>query len=230
MNVLTGRQAVIDIKIDGVFRPVFCAIDVVLQYDHEEILKTSRNSGQFVERETRLCDWGVSVTGLTKIDNSDGQASFFWLLQQGVRGTEQEIRVRYTDEDSNQQDFSGRVLVKQGQLASAISGFSTATQFFPGTGAFSLLDNGGGFAPEELYKLYLDTTPDAYEVSHADLGGATEIMLVEREDAFYKEVSGTPSGRQVKFTDNTTSGTLRFDTSLPFNPGEIVYVEYKKPS
>lgn len=228
MTVLNGRQAELSLRIDGVFYPLLCAMSCSFQYDHEEVLLTSRNSGKWRERKTRICDWGFSLTGLTKVDNTDGQVSFFYLLTEAVRGTSQYMRLKFTDADGNVKNIYGYVLIKQGQIEAAISGFSTASQFFPGTGAFST-DAVAGYSPDDLFKLYLDTTPGAYEVSHADLGGATEIMLVEREDAFYKEVTGTPVGRRVKFTDNTTSGTLTFDSTLPFNPGEIVYVGFKKP-
>lgn len=227
MTVLTGRQGILAIRIDGVFYNALCATDVALQFDHEEVLKTSRNSGSFIERETRLCDWGINLGGLTKIDNSDGQVAFFYLLQH--RGEEIYVRLRYTDADGNIQNIYGYVLIKQGQLASVVGGFSTASLFFPGTGAYDM-DNVAGFAPTELYKIYLTTTPGAYEVSHADLDGATEIMQVLREDGGYTETSGTPAGRQFKYTDLVGSGKITFDSTIVFNPGEIVYVLYKKPA
>lgn len=229
MKVLTGKQGVVSIRIDGVFVPVFCATDFSYQYDHEEILTTSRNSGTSVDRETRLHDWSITVSGLTKVDNSDGQISFFWLLTQSIRGTKQTIRIRYTDADGNVKNITGTVLIKQGQIASAVSGFSVASQTFPGCGEPEF-DELPGIAPTDLFKLYLSTTPGAFEVSDNDLGGATEIMLVGREDGMgFKEVAGTPIGRQFRFTDSTTYGTITFDSSLVFNPGEIVYIQYKKP-
>lgn len=227
--LLTGRNAKVYVRIDGVFKLVLCATDATLQYDHEEILETSRNSGKFIERDTRLCDWGINVTGLTRIDNADGQASFLWLMQQGVRGSKQYMKFELTDNAGNTNSVTGWVLVKQGTLAAAVAGFSTVTQFFPGTGAYVIGDV-DDFAPTDLFKLYLSTTPGANEVSDNNLGGATEIMLVGREDGMaWKEVTGTPSGRQFKFTDYTTYGTLTFASDLVFNPGEIVYVQFKKP-
>lgn len=227
MKVLKGKQGVLAIRIDGVFQDVLCAVEVSFQFDHEEILKTSRNSGKFIERETRLCDWGINLTGLTKIDNTDGQVAFFWLLQQSVRGTAQYVRLRYTDDDSNVRNITGYVLIKQGQLASVVGGFSMASVFFPGTGAYDP-DNVEGYTPSDLYKIYLATTPGAYEVSDAALDDALEIMLVLREDGGYKEVSGAPSGKQFKYTDQVGSGKITFDSTMVFNPGEIVYVQYRK--
>lgn len=227
MQVLKGKQALLSVLIDGVYRPVFCAISCYFRYDFEEVLKTSVNSGRFRERTTRLCDWEFGVTGLTKIDNTDGQAAFFWLIQAGVRGTTQALKMVFTDDEGNTQTISGNCVIKQGQLDSLVGGFSTAQQVFPGTGPFAM-GPVGGFASSDLYKLYLDTTAGAWEVSHADLEDAIEIMLVLREDGQYAEVTGTPVGRQFRYTSSVGSGKLTFPVSLPFNPGEIVYVQYRK--
>ncbi len=226
-KVLTGKNAVLSVKIDTTWYAVLCATDSTFYFDHEEIRTSSRNTGKARERQTRLMDWGFSLTGHSKIDDTDGQKSFFWLAQASVRGTTQLMRVRYTDGDGNQMDISGNVLIKQGQFSSVIPAFSTATLNFPGSGEPDLGATSGG-TPVNEYVLYLNTTEGAFEVSHADLGGAAMISLVGREDGFYTETTGTPSGRQFKFTDLVTSGKLTFDSTLPFNAGEIVYVRFYK--
>lgn len=226
-KVLTGKQAVLYVRIDSTFYPALCAVSNSFQFNVEEIEKVTRTSGRYKAREGRMIDWGIGLTGLTKVDNADGQAGWFWLLQHA--GTNQYVRLRYTDSDNNVVNVEGEVLIKQGQVDSAVEGFTMASLYFPGSGAFST-DAAAEVPLPVLYKLYLTTTETAFEVSHADLGGATEIMLVLREDGGYTEVTGTPTGRQFKYIDNTTSGTLRFDSSLPFNPGEIVYVQFMKAS
>lgn len=228
MNVLKGRQAVLSVRIDETFYPVLCAISVAFLFDHEDILKTTVNSGKYRERTTRLMDMSVQLTGLTKISNDDGQLGWFWLLQ--YAGTLQYARIRYTDDAGTIVNVYVWILIKQGQLESVVGGFSTASLNFPVSGGYST-DADPGITLPELYKLYLNLAEGAYEVSHADLGGATEIMLVMREDGAYKEVSGTPAGRGFKFTDLTTEGKITFDSTLPGNPPyEIVYVEFKKPA
>jgi hypothetical protein len=228
MNVLKGRQAVMSIRIDGTFYATLCAVSVAFLFDHEDILKTTVNSGKYRERTTRLMDMSVQLTGLTKINNNDGQIGWFWLLQ--YAGTLQYARIRYTDDAGTIVNVYMWVLIKQGQLESVVGGFSTASINFPVSGGYTT-DADPGITLPELYKLYLNGAEGAYEVSHADLAGATEIMLVLREDGGYKETTGTPAGRQFKYTDLTTSGKLTFDSTLPFNPPlEVVYVEYKKPA
>jgi hypothetical protein len=217
MRVLLGRNAMLGIKIGDDYKDVLCAMEVSLQFDHEEILTTTRTCGKNRERETRLFDWGVSVTGLSKINNTDGQISFFWLAQQSIRGSKQSMRIRYTDHDSNQNDLFGDVLIKQGQFQSVVGGFSVATHFFPGTGELSA-GTVGGTTPTNLYVKYLSVVEGGWEVSDTDLGGVAKIMLVLREDGGYKEVTGTPVGRQFKYTDNTTDGKLTFYSAFHLMP------------
>lgn len=227
MKVLTGRQGILKVRIDGVPYPVLCAISVRWWWDMEKLEKTDRNAGRWRKYMTRLCDWGIELTGLTKVDNSDGQVAHFWLSQESIRGTEQFFVLEYTDEDSNQQTVSGYCLVQHGELTGAVEAFNVSSITLQGTGAYSTdpVDSPGG---RTTYKLYLSTTEGAFEVSHADLGGADQILLVGREDAFYTETTGTPSGRQFKYTDLTSSGKLTFDSTIPFNAGEIVYVQFEK--
>jgi hypothetical protein len=225
-KALTGRNARLDIKVDTTWFPALCANECAYYFDHEEILITSRNSGKFTERETGLLNWGFSVTGLSKVDDTDGQKGFFYLCQASVRGTKQMMRIVYTDNDGNSQTISGYVLIKQGTFTSTIPAFSVASMNFPGTGEPDLGAVSGG-TPLTEHKLYLSTTAGAFEVAHADLANASQIMLVLREDGGYTEISGgSPAGRQFKYTNLVTSGKLTFDNTLPFNPGEIVYVRF----
>ncbi|MGQ0739543.1 MAG: hypothetical protein ACT4OJ_10820 [Bacteroidota bacterium] len=227
MNVIKGKQAILSVYLDSTWSPVLCAVGVKFYFDHEEIMISSRNSGKHAERMTRMMSWGFEVSGLTKADDTDGQKSFFWLAQASVRGSTQRMRIRFTDDDGNSQDVYGDVLIRQGAIDSVVGGFSVASHVFPGTGEPTIGVTIPG-TPTNIFKLYLDTTEGAFEVSHANLGGLIDIKLVEREDGGYKEVVGVPNGRQFQYTDNITSGKLTFDSTIPFNAGEIVYIMYEK--
>jgi hypothetical protein len=228
-QVLTGRQAKLYVSIDAVFKLVLCASECSFEFDHEEILETSRNSGKFVERDTRLCDWAISVTGLSKVDNADGQASWFWLMQQGIRGSKQLMKLVYTDAAGNVKNVTGEVLIKQGQFTSVVGAFSTASLKFPGTGAYDI-DVVPGIISNDLFKLYLATAPGGWTVSHADLADVLEIMLVGRDGKTgFKEVIAAPVGKEFVYTNHpAVDGEIAFDNTIPFNPGEIAYVQYRK--
>lgn len=228
MKVLTGRNALVSIYIDTTWYPCLCATRCRFYFNHEEILISSRNSGKYVERMSRFMNWGFDLSGLTKIDDTDGQKGFFYFAQASVRGQAVRMRTRYTDADGNYKDVYGDVLVMDGELDSQVGGFSMANLRLPGTGEPSIGSVGTGTPINEFW-LYLDTTEGAFEVSHADLGGATAISLVARDGRVFTEITvGTPSGMQFKFTDLGSSGKLTFSSTLPFNAGEVVYVRFFK--
>lgn len=79
-----------------------------------------------------------------------------------------------------------------------------------------------------LYATFFDTTDGENELTHASLLDVEEIIACIREEGSYKPVTGTPVGRQVKYTNGVAVGTLLFDTDFPFNPGEQIHLIYKK--
>lgn len=228
MEVIKGSQARLAIQIEGIYYYVFCAIGCSFFYQFEDLRTTTRTSGKFRNRESGLCDWGFSLNGLTKIDNSDGQIAFFYLLQAGIRGEVVSAKMEFIDDAGNEKTIVGDVLVQSGQLDAQVGGFANVSQTFPGSGPFEM-DVVESPVPDGLYKVYLSTTEGASSVTAASIAGATEIMLVIRESGGFTETSGTPTGREFKYTNSGTNGTLAFDPNLPFNPGEIVYCQFKKP-
>ncbi len=79
-----------------------------------------------------------------------------------------------------------------------------------------------------LYSTFFDTTEGENELTHNTLNNIEEIIACIREEGSYKPVTGTPAGRQVKYTNGISDGTLVFPVSFPFNPGEQIHLIYKK--
>lgn len=228
MEVLKGKQVEASIKIGESWLKVFCAISCVIRIGHEQVPISSRTTGKFRRRVSGIGDASITVNGLTKIDNSDGQVSFLYLAQAGVRGEAVELKVDFVDDDGNTATINGTVLVSETILESAVGDFARGNQFFPFDGAPNL-GAVSGLVPTEIKKLYLSTTEGAYTVTHADLGGAVQILLVSRGSGYdwLTEVAGTPNEKQFKFIDNTTSGTIQVASTHPWEAGEVVYVEYE---
>ncbi len=225
MQVLKGRQAVFYINVDDTWYPALCAVTCGFQFDVEEIERTTVSSGLFIERKGRLINWGFNLTGLTKVNNTDGQIAFQYFVQNA--GNVVEARLKFTDDNANEINIYGDVLIKQGNIEATVGGFCMASLYFPGSGPYNT-GTPGGIVAAGIYKLYLSTTPGAYEVSHADLGEVIEILRVVREDATCKQVLSSPTGKQFMYTDETSSGKITFDSTIPFAAGEIVYVLYEK--
>ncbi len=79
-----------------------------------------------------------------------------------------------------------------------------------------------------IYTKFFDTTAGENTLTHADLFDINEIIACIREEGSYKPVTGTPVGRQVKYTNNLADGTLLFDEAHPFDAGTQVHLIFKK--
>lgn len=69
----------------------------------------------------------------------------------------------------------------------------------------------------------LNTVPGAYQVGHPSFFGAS-CLGVCREGIEYTRVALSPNGMQYVFT---SLGIITFDNTIPFNPGEKVFVKYQ---
>lgn len=80
-----------------------------------------------------------------------------------------------------------------------------------------------------IYSSYFTIPDGENSVTHADLNGITEILacLIE-EGGSYKPVTGTPEGREVKYTNGAGDGTIEFDPEIEFGSGTQVHLIYKK--
>lgn len=224
MRAIYGDEAEVSLWYDGQYYPIFCASDFSFNYRQDVLLGTSRTTGiARVKRLRGLYEFSVSLNGLTKIDNTDGQISFFWLLQQATG--EQQIKIAFEDEDGNTKNITCDVIIPEMSIGGNVTSFLSASVVFEGSGTYTIDDTDPPTAGDE-FPLWLPTVAGETSVTHADLGGAT-ILLVGRETMGYTKTTGTPSGRQFKYTDNTTSGTIEFDPNVPFESGEVVYVLYR---
>lgn len=73
--------------------------------------------------------------------------------------------------------------------------------------------------------LYLSGVAGETSVSDDLLISVSRIYLVMREGVGYTKVTTAPSGRQFRYVSAT--GEIEFDSTIPFNAGEKIYVLYK---
>ena len=68
---------------------------------------------------------------------------------------------------------------------------------------------------------FYSTTPNVNTITISDLIGAT-IKGLFRESDPYEQVNSNPVGKEYSF--NVSNGLLTFDTNLPFNPNEKLFI------
>jgi len=225
---ILGRNAVLEMLVNGEYYPVLCATDAKFTRTPEFIPKTTTSSGLFREFMVRREEWSMSVSGLTKIVNT-ASICFFYLLQTSVRRLEVAVRMTFTDDEGSSNMITGNILLGQMDINGPVSGFSEANIELKGTGPFEI---GATVDPPAtdcgIYADYWnfpagDTYIQGTSVVHGYSLEAVTLISVDREGLAYDIVTGTPSGRQCKH--NNTTGVVSFDTAIPSN-GETVWVVF----
>lgn len=234
-NPVLGADAVLEIKVDDTYYPALCATDMRYFYTPEFIEKTGPTSGLFSEYDVRLQSWGCTLNGLTKIAN-DTVLSFFYLLQTSVRRVRQDIRLTFTDDESNSKQITGYAFIGSSEITGPVSGFCEATVELKGTGPFTIADVEPP-TPETFDVLsdYWTTTNGLNYITGASAinsytldSDTDEILEVAMEGVQYDVVSGTPTAGTRTCQFNTSNDRIVFPSDVVFDGAQRVFVEFKR--
>lgn len=234
-DVVNGKDVWMLRKIDDVYIVIGCATSISFTLKNELIGKTDVNAGLFRKKRVRISDNTASISGLQALKNSSDRLSIVYFLQESVRRQEQPLRFIWQDESGYQYVIDGNFLVEEVSITSPVEDFSEYEMTLQGTGGFT---PGAVIYPpddpicEVQSPLYIPVVAGQYSVSDAllktETGFTKTILEVEREGIGHDETSGTPGNRTFNYTANGTTGTITFDSTNPFNAGEIIFVLYKK--
>jgi hypothetical protein len=228
MTNIHGNDVILYLLVDAVYYPILCATDMNFSVKQDVVLATSANTGIARKKKLRgLYEWTVTTSGLTKVNNNDGQISFFYILQESVRGTEQEIKIEFDDEDGNEQVITGTVIIPDLSISAPTSDFSSADITFEGSGEFEMNPIEPPVPTEcEQATIYIDCVAGEFSV-HSDLLEAAGVVIISvaRTGQVHYETTGTPVS--LEFKTDLPNGDIYFDSTNVFNPDEWVSVEYK---
>lgn len=220
MTPIHGRDCLLSIDIDGEFLPALCATDFTLNVRQDIVLATAPGTGFWRQRRRKgISEWDVSLSGLTKVDNSDGQISWFYLVQESVRGSVLTIQLLYEDESGNTVVITGDALIPEMSLSAPVQGFTSGTIGFVGTGGFTQETNvpvapsGVCAVQETIY-----TTLAEGETSVTDALLTTdnaEVLWVTRSGFGLSYTTGTPINDQ--YAVDYATGTISFAADNPGN-------------
>lgn len=230
MEPIHGNDILLSIQVGTEFFPVLCATDMTFQCSQDVVLATTVGTGIWRRKRLRnLSEWSVSVTGLSKIDNTDGQVSFFYLLQENIRGAEQVIQILF-DVDGDTQVLEGVVIIPDLSINGNVSSFADVNATFLGTGEVTIQEAVSGVESgicEELVSDTWLTTEGTALISGVGNEGRSfagmEILQVDREGIQHDYTTGTPGNRQYGYD----GVQILFDSTNPFNAGETVFVLWK---
>lgn len=231
MEPIHGTNVLVSLKIDTQFYPVLCATDMSFNCTQEVVLATSADTGKWRKKRLRgLSEWNVSVNGLSKIGNTDGQVSFFYLLQENIRGSEQIIQMMFEDDEGNTQVLEGIVIIPSLSINGNVNSFADASILFEGSGEVDILEAVSDVESGVCEDLESDTFGLAEsETSVSGLGQegksfeGKEIIEVDREGIQHDYTAGSPGNREYGYNGTEIS------FEIAGNPGgEKVFVMWKQ--
>jgi hypothetical protein len=237
MEPIFGTSGRLKLIVGGQPYDILCATDVTFRFQQREIGATTITSGKYEEWRVGLCGWSVSVTGLTKISNADGQIDFFYITQESVRGTVQQIQILYEDADGNGKVISGNVVIPSGELSASRNDFCNAVIEFKGTGAFNISDPepAPGVVEHEILSDWWQTSNGNDFIDGASSGmtdgtpytlqSTDEILEVDVEGTQFDEVNGSPGNRE--YQTDLANNKIKFNTT--FDGSQRVFVLFRRP-
>lgn len=129
--------------------PVFCGKDCSFS-EEKELIEASTNrsdhttvTGPFKEFRLRKQSWSMEVTGLTKIDSTDGQTSYFDLITSGVAMDEGAVSISFTDDAGTVVTVSGPAYISGSSINSPKNDFANASVTFVCNGPYEINEGSG---------------------------------------------------------------------------------------
>lgn len=253
MIPINGTNVIAYLTIDDELVPIFCATDCTFSEEKDVKGAATLTSGEWRESRLRRRSWKFDISGIIKINNDDGQVSYFFLILDSNAMSPWALTISFTDPDGNTVSISGTVYIQQSSITGPASDFANASATFIGTGAYVLsLDSsssggGGGCTPVT----YTPFTPpngqvgEAYSYTIPLLGDGPFTLLgfptapsgmtvvIDGDSAV---ISGTPDtlavGAQILFTVQNCDGanstvinkTIDIVSQNPSDTGQYVFV------
>jgi hypothetical protein len=230
-KVVRGQNMIASIKVSGTFYPVFCAKSCSFEMTNEIINKTSVNDGLFTKRRVRRTEWSGSASGVLVTNNDGDRFSPFYLLQDSVRRSSRTWQFEFTNLDGDIKTIEGDALIQNLPISGDVQSFVQCTVNIIGTGAFAIdVSSSSIVSDENVDSDYWTTTAGANSISGLSVDGKSlqgkTILAISREGTVYDPItSGSPTNRIALF--NSATGTITFDSNIPFNPSETVWAMWK---
>lgn len=210
--------------VGGTFYPIFCSKTAEFTVNQDEIETTSVNSGSSREYVPGMMNATLSMTGVTTLDNSNSRISVLYLMQQSIRRSTQSFIITLTDDTGADVVIDFSAIITTTGFSRDVASYSQSNVTFRVTGDINFDTIITPPAPSEVFSDYFTPTAGLAYITDASLVGVS-ILQVARTGSTHNETTGTPTGRMFKYTSGT--GRIDFDTAIPFDSGEDVYVEWK---
>ena len=222
MTPVFGNNVQVYLLISGVYYPALCGTDCSFKEEKEQVEASTITSGSFKEWRVRMISWSIDVSGLSKINNTDGQIAYFYLLQASVRMEAQTIKVKFTDAEGNTTEINGTCYILNSSITGPAANFANASITFLGTGPYdpSIIAGPGAPAAVDVKSDWWQTVNGNAFINGASSGqtdgtsytlqNTDVVKLVFVEDANYKIVTGTPTAGTLECKLDLTNHKILF--------------------
>lgn len=134
MFVINGKDVIV--AIDGA--PILCGKDCAFSEEKELIKASTVTSGVWKEFRLRKRSWAMQVNGLTKIDSTDGQVSYFDLIDSTTAMIAQNLTITFTDPESNFKIVTGTGYIQKTSITGPAVGFAESSISIVGDGLYTV--------------------------------------------------------------------------------------------
>src|SRR4051812_19790954 len=121
-----GKNVVLKLFNSDGYYIIYCAQDVSVSLDTEQLPATSFGSGGWKSNKPSRSSFGIDISGITYVkDSADSSWVSFELTQAQVRQSGLNFLLTLTNENGNNQEFSGHVNV----VSTSMTGVAAGGQF-----------------------------------------------------------------------------------------------------
>jgi len=243
LNRILGKNQIVELKISGTYYPIFCCKSMDFTQDQELIEVTSINSAVSREYVAGMTTAKLNVSGVSIIDNTQGQISLLYLIPEAQRRTAQDMRIRLIADDATAKQIAFKALITQNSLSRTFGSYSQSAVSLTVTGGITIgpVDPPGPITVQVYADYwvtvagqnYIDGTSSGTSPSSVAFGGPFTLSADDTLLAVFVEgtefeiiTSGGPGNRECKF--NTSTFVITFAADMIFDGNQKVYVNFKR--
>jgi hypothetical protein len=229
-NAILGKDGYIEIKIAGEYYPLLCFKAASLNREIDEIEKTSATSSTSREFKPGLKAATLRVSGVSTMDQSDGNVSIMYIMQHEDETFE--LRMNLTDQSGTNKVIAFQGFTRSWGLDNDVTQWSQSVIDFRISGDVDFGDPEEGPAAPDIYSDYWPVTPGSSSVTGDsaeygyDMEDITPIAVYRSGKEHDPILSGTPGNLQCRYISATPE--IIFDPTNPFNAGETVFVIFTR--
>ncbi len=139
-GIVQGKNCLFEVNLGAGYKPVVCAKGFTANFQTEIKETTSRGSGAFKEFDYKAISYNITLTGLIKVVELDGDPIFFDLEFFQRSFIELPYRAKFINDAGNMKQIQGVVIVQNTNFNAQAGQLADTTAELLGTGSYNITD------------------------------------------------------------------------------------------